>query len=56
MKEKVSGYAFSATVNSEQTGVMSVNMADNNHNENPHGRIKAQEQTFKAQQAALDNI
>jgi len=37
-------------------GVMSVNMADNNHDEDLHRRMEAQEQTFKTQQAALDNI
>ena len=31
-------------------------MADNNHDEDLHRCIEAQEQTFKAHQAALDNI
>ena len=31
-------------------------MADNNHDSDLHRRMKAQEQTFRAQQAALENI
>ena len=53
---KTSGYAFSATISSKQTWVLSVNMADNNHDEDFHRCMEAQEQTFKAQQATLDNI
>ena len=35
---------------------MSVNIADNNHDNDLHRRMEAQKQTFKAQQAALYNI
>ena len=52
----VSGYASSATVSSKQTGTVLANMADNNHDNDLHWRIEAQEQTFKAQQVTLDNI
>ena len=55
-EEEVSGYASSATVSSEQTGIMSVNMADNNHDDDLRRCMKAQGQTFRAQQAALENI
>ena len=35
---------------------MSINMTDNNHDDDLHWRMEAQEQTFRAQQAALENI
>jgi len=35
-EEEASGYASSATVSSEQTGILSANMVDNNHNDNLH--------------------
>ena len=35
---------------------MSVNMADNNLDKDLHRRMEAQEQTYKAQQEALENI
>jgi len=53
---EASGYASSATVSSEQIGVMSANMADNNLDEDLCRRIEAQEQTFRTQQEALKNI
>ena len=37
-------------------GVMSVNMADNNLDEDLHQRMEGQEQTSKTQQEALENI
>jgi len=40
-EEEASGYIFFATVSSEQRGVMSVNMADNNHDEDIHQRMEA---------------
>jgi len=40
--EEASGYASSATIISEQTGVMSVNIADNNHDD-PRQCMEAQE-------------
>ena len=55
-EEEAIGYASSATVCLEHTGIVSVNMVDNNHDNDLHQRIEAQEQSFKAQQAALDNI
>ena len=55
-KGEASGYASSTTVSSKQTGVVSVNMADNNHDKDLYQHMEAQEQTFKAQQTALDNI
>ena len=45
---EISSYASSATVSSEQTGTVSTNMADNNHENDLHRRMEAQEQTFKA--------
>jgi len=55
-EEEASGYASSTTVSSEQTGTMSANMANNNHDNDLHRHMEAQQQTFKAQQAGLDNI
>ena len=55
-EEEASGYASSTTVSSEQTGTMSANMANNNHDNDLHRHMEAQEQTFKAQQVTLDNI
>ena len=45
----------SATISSVQTGLVSANMADSN-DDDLRRRIEAQEQTFRAQQEALDNI
>ena len=53
---EASDYASSATVSSEQKGTVSANMTDNNHDNDLHRHMEAQEQTFKAQQATLDNI
>ena len=50
-----SGYAFSITVSSVQTGRVSVHMADND-NDDLRWQMKAQEQTSKVLQEALDNI
>jgi len=55
-KEEANSYASSVTVSSEQTWVMSVNMADNNHDDDHRRRIEAQKQSSRAQQAALENI
>ena len=52
---EVSRYASSATVSSAQTGRVSMHMADN-CNDDLRRWMEAQEQTFKAQQEALDNI
>ena len=52
---KASGYASSVTVSSVQTGRVSVHIADNS-NDDLCRRMEAQEQAFKAQQEALDNI
>ena len=49
-------YASSATVSSEQTGTLSANMTNNNHDNDLHRRMEDQEQTSKAQQAALDSL
>ena len=54
-EDEASGYASSATVSSVQTSRVSANMADNN-NDVLRQQMKAQEQTFRAQQEALDNI
>ena len=54
-EREASGYASSAMVSSVQTGIVLANMADNN-NDDLHQRMKAQEQTSRAQQEALDNI
>jgi len=49
-EEDASGYASSAAVSSVQTGIASVNMAnDNNHDDDLHRCMEAQEQTFRAQ-------
>ena len=53
--EEVSGYTSSATISSVRTGLVSANKADNN-DDDLRRRVEAQEQTFKAQQEALDNI
>ena len=50
-----SGYVSSATVSSVRTDRVSVHMADNG-NDDLRRRLKVQEQTFKTQQEALDNI
>jgi len=52
---EASRYASSATINSEQTGMMSVNTADNLA-EDLRRWMEAQEQTSKTQQDALKNI
>ena len=54
-EEEDSGYASLATVSSIQTDKASVHMADNG-NDDLRRRLKAQEQTSKAQQEALNNI
>ena len=54
-EEKASEYASSATISLVRTGLVSANMADNNDDDLCR-RIKAQEQTSRAQQKALDNI
>ena len=54
-EDEDSGYASSATVSSVRTDRASVNMADN-ANDDLRRRLEAQEQTFKTQQEALDNI
>ena len=40
----------------KKIGIVSVNVADNNHDNDLHRHMEAQEQTSKAQQATLDNI
>ena len=55
-EREANGYAFSATISSGQTGMMLVNMTDNNYDEDLHWCMEAQEKTFKAQQVALDKI
>ena len=50
------GYASSTTLSLEQIETVSANMANNNHDNYLHQRMKAQEQPSKAQQAASDNI
>ena len=52
---EASGYASSATISSVRMGKVSVHMADND-NDDLRRRMKAQEQTSKAQQEGLDNI
>jgi len=54
-EEEASGYASSAIISSVRTGLMSVNMVDNNDDDLCQ-RMETQEQTFKAKQEALDNI
>ena len=54
-EDEDSGYASSATVSSVRTNRVSVNMADNG-NDDLRRRLEAQEQPFKTQQEALDNI
>ena len=48
-EEEASSYAFSVTVKLEQTWIVSINMAENNHDNDIHQRMEAQEQTFRAQ-------
>jgi len=55
-EREVSGYASSATVSSEQTRMMFVNMAENNLDEDLRWQMEAQEQTFRTQQEASKNI
>jgi len=55
-EEEASGCAFSATISSVQARFVSANMADNNNDNDIRHCMEAQEQTFKAQQEALDNI
>ena len=55
-EEEANNYASSIIVSLEQTWTVSANMSYNNHDNNLHRYMEAQEQTFKAQQAALDNI
>ena len=54
-EEEASGYASSATISSVRTGLVSTNMADNNDDDLCRW-MEAQEQTFRAQLEALDNI
>ena len=54
-EENVSGYASSATISSIRAGLVSANMADNN-DDDLRRWMEAQEQTFRAQEEALDNI
>jgi len=54
-EEEASGYASSATISSVRTELVSANVADNN-DDDLRRRMEAQEQTFRAQQEALDNI
>ena len=54
-EDEDSGYTSSATVSSVRTDRISVNMADNG-NDDLRRQLEAQEQTFKTQQEALDNI
>jgi len=42
-EEEASSYASSTTVSSEQTWIVSVNMADNNHVNDLHQHMEAQE-------------
>ena len=53
--EEAGRYASSATVSSVQTDKVLANMVDNN-NDGLRQRMEAQEQTFRTQQEALDNI
>jgi len=53
--EEVSGYTSSATISSVRTGLVSANKADNN-DDDLRRRMEAQEQTYRVQQEALDNI
>jgi len=46
--EEASDYAFSATISSEQTGIVLVNMADNKHNDDLRRYMETQEQIFRA--------
>jgi len=54
-KEEPSGYTSSATISSVRMGLVFANMADNN-DDDLRRRIEVQEQTFRAQQEALNNI
>jgi len=44
-EEEASDYAFSAIVSSEQTWIVSVNIADNNHDNDLYWCMESQEQT-----------
>jgi len=55
-EEEVSGYASFATISSVRIGLVSVNIVDNDNDADFRRHMEAQEQTFKAQQEALDNI
>ena len=55
-EEEISGYASSATISSVRTWLVSANMVDNNNNDDLRRRMEAQEQTFRAQHEALENI
>ena len=55
-KGEASGYAFSTTISSVQTGFVSTNMTENNNNDDLRHRMKTQEQNSRAQQAVLENI
>ena len=54
-EEESSGYASSTTIILVRTGLVFANMADNN-NDDLRQRMKAQKQTSRAQQEALENI
>ena len=54
-EKEASGYVSSVTISSVRTGLVSANMADNN-DDDLRRRMETQEQTFRAQQEALDNI
>jgi len=54
-EKEASEFASSATISSVRTGLVSTNMAENN-DDDLHRQMEAQEQTFRAQQEALDNI
>ena len=55
-EEEANDYGSSTTVSSKKIGIVSVNMADNNHNNDLSRCMNAQEQTFRAQQVAPENI
>jgi len=54
-EEEASRYASSITISSVRKSLVSANMADNN-DDDLRLRMEAQEQTFRAQQEALNNI
>jgi len=47
-EEEVNGFASSAAISFVQTGFVSVNMADNNNDDDLRRRMEAQEQAFRA--------